>query len=106
MQTRQHPPFFSTLFDLSFRRFLTPRLIPIAFVLGLIVVVGYAITFASIVGTGTTSSGHGVNWFSAVIGFIIVFIIGAIFVRIQIEVVAVAFRIYERVVPPSEGPID
>ena len=106
MQTRQHTPFFTTLFELSFTRFLTPRLIPIAFVLGLIVVVFYALTVANIVGTGTTSSGRGINWVSAVIAFIVTFIIGAIFLRIQIEVVAVAFRIYERVVPATEGPVD
>ena len=106
MSTRQHPSFFKTLFDLSFSRFLTPRLIPIAYILGLFVVLGYAIGIANVVGTGTASGGQGTSWSSAVIAFIIVCIVGAIFLRIQLEVVAVAFRIYERVVPPTEGPVD
>lgn len=106
MRTRQHPPFFKTLFDLSFTRFLTPRLIPIAYVLALIVVLAYALAIASAVGAGTASGGQGVSWFLALIVFIFVFVLGALFARIQIEVTAVAFRIYERVVPPTEGPVD
>ena len=106
MRTRQHPSFFRTLFDLSFTRFLTPRLIPLAYVLGLIVVLAYALAIATAVGTGTSSGGQGISWFSSLIVFIFVVAIGAIFVRIQIEVIAVAFRIYERVVPSAEGPVD
>jgi hypothetical protein len=106
VRTRQHPPFFKTLFDLSFTRFLTPRLIPIAYVLGLIVVLAYAIAIATAVGTGMAPGGQGVSWFASVIVFLFVFVLGAIFVRIQIEVTAVAFRIYERVVPPTEAPVD
>jgi len=106
VRSRQHTPFFKTLFDLSFTRFLTPRLIPIAYVLGLIVVLFYALAIASAVGAGTSASGQGVSWPAALIAFIVVLVIGAIFIRIQIEVVAVAFRVYERVVPPTEGPVD
>jgi uncharacterized protein DUF4282 len=98
VRTRGHPPFFKTLFDLSFTRFLTPRLIPLAYVLGLIVVLAF--------GAGTSSGGQGISWLASLIVFLCVFVFGAIFVRIQIEVTAVAFRVYERVVPPAEGPID
>jgi Domain of unknown function (DUF4282) len=106
VRTRGHPPFFKTLFDLSFTRFLTPRLIPLAYVLGLIVVLAYALAMATAVGASTSSGGQGISWFASVIVFLFVFVLGAIFVRIQIEVTAVAFRIYERVVPPAEGPVD
>jgi Domain of unknown function (DUF4282) len=106
VRTRQHPPFFKTLFDLSFTRFLTPRLIPLAYVLGLIVVLAYALAISTAVGANTSPGGQGISWFASAIAFIFVFVLGAIFVRIQIEVTAVAFRIYERVVPPAEGPVD
>jgi uncharacterized protein DUF4282 len=106
VRTRQHPPFLKTLFDLSFTRFLTPRLIPLAYVLGLLIVLAYAFGIASVVATGTASGGLGLSWFATALAFIIVCIVGAVFLRIQIEVVAVAFRIYERVVPTSEGPVD
>lgn len=101
---KPHPPFLPTLFDFSFRRFIAPRLIPWGYAAGLLLVIAYAV---SIGGSISAVMGAHSGWNApGVIAFIIALFAGAIFLRIQLEVVAVAFRVYERVADPREGPID
>ena len=105
---RSHPPFVRTMFDLSFRRFVTPRIIPWLFVIGVIVVLLYALAFASGFASGAARNGasDAVSIAVWVIVFLIAAALGILAVRVQCEVATVAFRVYERLVPPEEGPVD
>lgn len=103
---RTHPPFVRTVFDLSFTRFVAPRLIPLAYVLGLFAVLVYALSLANFFAYVSSGGGGAAVIAAWIVAFIVIFFIGAVFVRIQLETVAVAFRIYEHVVDPSEGPVD
>ena len=91
--------FFSALFDLSFSRFITPNIIRVLFLLGL-------------VGIGVGYLGAVISAFSmhVAIGLVVLFILGplmamvyVVFLRVWLELVIVAFRIMENTRDMAQG---
>jgi hypothetical protein len=74
--------FFASLFDFSFQSFITTKLIPILYALGLlgVLLVGLVLIFRG---------------GASVIGGIFVLVFGAIYVRVILETTIVFFRIAE-----------
>ncbi len=92
--------FFSALFDLSFSRFITPKIIRVLFLLG-------------IVGIGVGYLGAVISAFSIHVatGLVVLFILGplmaivyVVFLRVWLELVIVAFRIMENTREMAQGP--
>lgn len=100
-----HPPFLATIFDLSFRRFITPRLIPVLYVLGLIVVLIYSLGIANNASALVATSG-GPAVAVGIIVFVVALCAGILYARVVAEVSAVVFRVYEQVADPGAGPVD
>ncbi|MBN2169839.1 MAG: DUF4282 domain-containing protein [Candidatus Krumholzibacteriota bacterium] len=86
----QEPNFLATLFDISFERFVTVRLVKVLFIIGLVCAVLAAVTFII--------QGFEVNTGLGVIFLLlspVVFLVYALLVRVGLEVVLVIFRIAE-----------
>jgi hypothetical protein len=83
--------FFSSLFDLSFSSFVTPKLIKILFIL-LLVGLGFIYVIFGVSIASQDSTG-GVLWF-LLLGPLVVFIYVLVY-RVLLELIMVIFRIYE-----------
>jgi hypothetical protein len=86
----QASSFFRAMFDLSFREFITPRIIQVVFVVMLVL--------AGIGVLGTIVAAFEGGALSGVVTLIlspVIFLIAALFIRIYLEVVILLFRIYE-----------
>lgn len=84
--------FFASLFDFSFRSFITPKLVPVLYILGVIFGV---ISFLVYAGLGFSLPGsYGVVM---LIPALIVSLLTIVFARVWSEVVMVVFRVYEHV---------
>lgn len=84
--------FFAALFDLSFESFISTRLVRVIYVIGL-VLMGLAALMALV---GGLSQGAG----SALLMLIVapaLFLFGAMYLRVMLEVLIVVFRIAENV---------
>ena len=92
--------FFSSLYDLSFDTFITPRIIRIAYVIWLAAIALWALTFL-VAGLAVQPSFYGsgsINgWFFLfhLIGAAVIFVVGSISARITLEFVMAVFRIVE-----------
>jgi hypothetical protein len=97
--------FFASLFDLSFRSFVTPTIISVVYAIALILIAFWAIVyFASgfMPTYGLFGLGSGPNAFTIflhAIGAIVIFGVGALVARIQLEFVMAVFRIAENTNP-------
>jgi hypothetical protein len=80
--------FFSGLFDFSFTSLITPRIVQIIYVLGLVVAGLSALAFLF---TGFASGGAAAAL--ALILSPIIFLVSAVFFRVYLEVVMVLFKI-------------
>ncbi len=96
--------FLAALFDLSFARFITPTIISIVYAIALVLIGIWSIVFLisgftpsySYFGSSGPSAG-GVLWH--VVGAAVIFIVGALATRIQLELVMAVFRIAENTTP-------
>lgn len=98
--------FFATLFDFSFTSFITPRIVPVLYILGLVF---GAVSFLIYVGIGfSLPGGYGAL---IVIPALLLAVLTLIFARVWSEVIMVVFRVYERVsggalvVAPAPGMV-
>lgn len=82
--------FFRAMFDLSFREFITPRIIQIVFVVMLILA---AIGVLGII-VAAFEGGAGSGVLTLILSPLI-FLVAALFIRIYLEMVILLFRIYE-----------
>jgi hypothetical protein len=85
----QGRPFFSALFDTSFRTFITPRIIGILYILAIIVIAVYALVAVA----AGFSADAGVGIFTLVIVAPLIFFLGVLYARVLLEVFIVLFRI-------------
>lgn len=94
--------FFSSLFDMSFSNFITPKIIRILFILAII---GSAIWALALLVAGLGSGSAG-GILGGLIGAPIVFILAVILSRVYLELLLVMFRIAEnteRLAERAEG---
>ena len=82
--------FISSLFDLSFASFVTPKIIRVLFVLSLIGIGLWSLLI--LIAAFNASTGAGVI---ALIFLPVIFLVGAIFVRVYMETLIVMFKIAE-----------
>lgn len=90
--------FFSSLFDFSFTEFITPKIISILFIIG-------------VIGSGISALGFIVSGFAAdvVMGILflilspIVFLLMVIVFRVYMEIIIILFKIYENIKTISES---
>lgn len=80
--------FFSSLFDLSFSDFITPRIIKLLFVISIIV----SVIAAGVLLVSGLSQGDGAALL-ALIGAPLLFLLYVIMARVWLEVIMVLFRI-------------
>lgn len=95
--------FFSSLLDMSFSDFITPKIIKILFVLAII---GSAIWGLVILVVGLASGSVG-GILGGLIGAPILFVLAVIMSRVYLELLLVMFRIAEntgRLVEHAQGP--
>lgn len=95
--------FFAKVFDLSFRDFVTPTIISVVYVIVLMVLGLYAL---GIVWSGFETAsyfGYGGPSFGSVLlhlaGAALLFVVGAIIARVQLEFVMAVFKIAENTAP-------
>lgn len=81
--------FFSSLFDISFQSFVTPRVVGVLYILGLIVTGLYALFIVIAAFAADTALGVA----ALVIGAPLAFLLGALYVRMLLELAIVLFRI-------------
>lgn len=94
--------FFSSLYDLSFRNFVTPAIIEVIYVISLVVIALWAIAFLLVgfiphpfmIGYAYGSIGIFFMVFH-VVGAVAIFILGSIAARVSLEFVIAVFRIAE-----------
>jgi uncharacterized membrane protein len=88
--------FFSALYDLSFRSFITPKIVGIVYVLSLIVTALWAILYliAGFAYAPYVGQSGGEILFH-IVGAVLIFLVGSIGARIYLEFVLVVFRIAE-----------
>lgn len=94
--------FFSSLLDMSFSDFITPKIIKVLFILAII---GSAIWALALLVAGIASGSAG-GILGGLIGAPIVFILAVILSRVYLELLLVMFRIAEntgRLVNHAEG---
>lgn len=95
----QQDGFFGSLFDFTFSEFITTRLIRVIYVLGLIVV-----------GIGTLailSEGFDLGFLTGMLSVVLaalVFLLGAMYLRVVLEIMIVVFRIAENVAKIADRP--
>lgn len=97
--------FFASLLDLSFRHFITGRIIALLYVISLILVTVYAALAAGQVSvlagafTGAWLESVALGWILGILLFLILgpllLLLGVIYVRVVLEIVIVLFRISE-----------
>jgi hypothetical protein len=92
--------FFASLFDLSFREFITPRIIKLLFVLAIIIsaIVAFVLFIGGIAQGGATI-------FLALIGAPLLFLLYVIMARVWLELIMVMFHIadnIDKLVPPPD----
>lgn len=97
--------FFASLLDLSFRHFITGRIIALLYVISLILVTVYAVLAAGQVSilagafTGGWLDSVALGWILGIFLFLILgpllLLLGVIYVRVVLEIVIVLFRISE-----------
>ena len=92
--------FIRSLFDFSFRSFITGRVIPVLYVLMMISIIIEAVFFIAL--TFQFSSGLGI--LVLLIGAPIYLLISLIFLRVLLELIMVIFRIAENVHTLARGP--
>jgi hypothetical protein len=100
----REPNFLATLFDISFERFVTVRLVKVLFIIGLVCAAIAAVTF--IVQGFWINAGMGVVF---LLLSPVVFLVYALLVRVGLEVVLVIFRIAEdigRLAGPRSAAVD
>jgi hypothetical protein len=88
--------FFATLFDFSFTSFITPKIVPVLYVLGLVFALFSIIVYVSL----GYAFGGGYGGL-LIIPALIMSLFTIMFARVGSEVIMVVFRVYERV---SGGP--
>lgn len=100
MSTEQHQySFFGSLFDFSFSEFITTRLIRVIYVLGLIMIgIGALIIIA-----GGFDGGFLSGLMSIVLAGL-VSLLGAMYLRVMMELMIVVFRIAENVAKIADRP--
>ncbi|CAN5241689.1 hypothetical protein BH23ACT9_BH23ACT9_39640 [soil metagenome] len=79
----------SSLFDLSFKSFITPKIIQVIFIVGLIVVSIAALVFL----VGSIASGSAITILFGLIGAVVIVATGIIYVRVINELLILQFRI-------------
>ena len=104
MQYSAERGFFAKLFDLSFRDFVTPSIISIIYVIILVVLAIYALIVAALgfMPSYGMFGGGGPSFISILwhlVGAVLLFVIGAIVARVQLEFVMAVFRIAENTAP-------
>ena len=83
--------FFSSLFDLSMTEMITPKIIRVIFIIGLL-----GLLVSAVFGLVTAiMSGEVVAIILALIAVVVGFFVAAILLRIYLEIVVVFFRIYD-----------
>ncbi len=83
--------FFASLFDLSMTEMITPKIIRIIFIIGLL-----GLLVSAVFGLVTAiMSGEVVAIILALIAVVVGFLVAAILLRIYLEIVVVFFRIYD-----------
>jgi uncharacterized membrane protein len=90
--------FFGGMFDLSFRSFVTPRLISTIYLLGIIPNI--------LIALGVITSGFRGGLLSGISALIvgpIVFFIGVVFLRISLEMIVVLFKVAESTIQTAEN---
>jgi len=97
----REPNFLVTLFDISFERFVTVRLVKVLFIIGLVFSAVAAVTF--IVQGFWASTGLGVI---LLLLSPVIFLVYALMVRVGLEVVLVIFRIAEDIRRLAGAPAD
>lgn len=93
--------FFASLYDLSFRNFITPKIIQIIYIIALVCIGLWALLFLflgfipqpSLFGPSSGPSVGGI--LIHVIGAPIIFVLGSIIARIELEFIIAVFRIAE-----------
>ena len=90
--------FFSALFDLSFTSFITTKLIKVIYILAM---VGIALSALAIIIGGLVDGGA--NAFFGLVGGILWFFLGIVYVRVLLEFVIVVFRIGEHTATMSHA---
>ncbi len=90
MSKRQR--FFSDLFDLSFSKYITPRILGLLYILGIIFSGLYALTFLFL-GFSAIISGETLAGVLALISAPLVFLLYVIFIRVTLEPMIIGFRI-------------
>jgi hypothetical protein len=82
--------FFAAMFDLSFREFITPRIIQVVFIVMLVIAALGVLSTIVAAFEGGALAGVVILILSPAI-----FLVAALFIRIYLEVVILLFRIYE-----------
>ncbi len=85
--------FFSSLFDVSFSDFITPKIIKIVFILGII---GSGIAAISMI-AGAFAKSTGMGIVTLIIGAPLSFILMVIAIRIYLELIMIIFRISDNI---------
>lgn len=91
--------FFSSLYDLSFQKFVTPTIIQIIYILALIIIAIWSLVF--LVAGFAPHFGYGYGGASAfsivfhIVGAAVIFVVGSIVARINLEFLIAVFRIAE-----------
>ncbi len=94
--------FFKSLFDLSFKHFVTGRVVSFLYVVSLIFVSLYALFlagyFSALLGVFVAATGsEALGWVSGVLLFLflapLLLFVGVVYVRVTLEIVVVLFRI-------------
>ncbi len=101
--------FFASLFDLSFRNFVTPSIISVIYMIALICIGLWALAFlwsGFQPSYGFLGTSEGPNFFSILmhlIGSGIIFVVGTIVARVQLEFAMAVFRIAENTTPKIDA---
>lgn len=96
--------FFSSLYDLSFDTFVTPRIVRVVYLIWLVAIALWALTFLvaglavqpTLYGSGSV---NGVFFVFHLVGAAVIFVVGSISARITLEFVMAVFRIAENTDP-------
>ncbi len=81
--------FFATLFDMSFSEFITPRIISLIYIVG-VVLAGIGLIFTIIAGF----AGNVLAGFLLLLVAPVIFIIYVVMLRVYLELVVVFFKMY------------
>lgn len=87
----ENQSFFSKLFDMSFSRFVTPSIVQVVFMLGIIVA---GLAALGIFGALASTAG-GVGALLGIVVGVIAFIVYVVIARVSLEAIVALFRIAE-----------